>query len=203
MFEQFTPEARTVVVDAQEHARKLGHHWIGCEHLLLALASTDGATGQALRHADITPERVRAEILDMIGPGPAGAASVLDTLDQDALAAIGIDLDTVRGKIEAAFGPAALRPRQPTPRLARWRRRAKCRTQDPSGHLPFTPQAKKCLEQSLHEALALHSGYLGIEHVALALIATNSSAAAHILSSIGVSTQRLRTDILDRYRQAS
>jgi ATP-dependent Clp protease ATP-binding subunit ClpA len=202
MFEQFTPDARAVVVDAQEHARRLGHRWIGCEHLLLALTSTDGPTGQALRNAAITPERVRAEILDMIGPGRADAASVFDTLDRDALAAIGIDLNTVRGKIEAAFGPAALQPRQPTPRRARWRRRTRCSTQEESGHLPFTPQAKRCLEQSLREASALHTGYLGVEHVALALIATNSSAAAHILSRIGVSTQLLRTDILDGYRQA-
>ena len=54
MSERFTPDARAVVVGGQEHARQLGHRWIGCEHLLLALASTDGATGQALRNADIT-----------------------------------------------------------------------------------------------------------------------------------------------------
>ena len=117
----------------------------------------------------------------MIGPGRAGAACVFDTLDRDALAAIGIDLDTVRGKIEAVFGPGSLRARPQTPRRARGWRRARCRTQDLSGHLPLTPWAKRCLEQSLRQALALHSG---VEHLALALIATRSSAAAHILSTI-------------------
>jgi ATP-dependent Clp protease ATP-binding subunit ClpA len=37
MFERFTPDARTVVVHAQEHARRLGHRYIGCEHLLLGI----------------------------------------------------------------------------------------------------------------------------------------------------------------------
>lgn len=115
----------------------------------------------------------------MIGPGHAGAASVF------------------------AIGLAALRPRPPTPYRARRRHRTRCRTHDPSGHLPITPRAKRCLGQSLREALAFQSGYIGVEHLALALIATRSGAAAHILSSIGVSTQRLRTDILNGYRQAS
>ena len=37
MFERFTADARKVVADAQQHARRLGHHYIGCEHLLLAV----------------------------------------------------------------------------------------------------------------------------------------------------------------------
>jgi ATP-dependent Clp protease ATP-binding subunit ClpA len=203
MFERFTPDARATVVAAQQHARLLGHRWIGCEHLLLAVASAEEPTGNALREAGVRPELVRAEILRMMGPERDTPPSLFDTLDRDALAAIGIDLDVVRGKVEEMFGPNALRPpRKPDRRW--WRRpRAGRRPRQRSGHIPFTPRAKKCLAQSLHEATELHSGYLGVEHLALALLNTKSSAAAHILSTLDVSVPELRAGILDRYRQAS
>ena len=61
-----------------------------------------------LRDQGVTPERVEAEILRTIGRGSAGSADPLRGLDGEALAAIGIDLDVVRARIEAAFGPDAL-----------------------------------------------------------------------------------------------
>ena len=108
MFERFTDGARQVVVRAQEDARRLGHNYIGCEHLLLAAAGAAEPAGVVLRGQGVTPERVEAEILRTIGPGPAGSADPLRGLDREALAAIGIDLDVVRARIEAAFGPDAL-----------------------------------------------------------------------------------------------
>ena len=107
MFERFTDGARQVVVRAQEDARRLGHNYIGCEHLLLAATETGEPAGVVLRDQGVTPERVEAEILRTIGRGSAGA-DPLRGLDREALAAIGIDLDVVRARIEAAFGPDAL-----------------------------------------------------------------------------------------------
>jgi ATP-dependent Clp protease ATP-binding subunit ClpA len=118
MFERFTDTARHVVVQAQDDARELGHGYIGCEHLLLAAAGTDEPVGAVLRDQGVTPERIKAEILRTSGPGqtadPAGG------LDAEALASIGIDLDVVRARIEAAFGPDALTRALP---VARQRRR--------------------------------------------------------------------------------
>jgi ATP-dependent Clp protease ATP-binding subunit ClpA len=114
MFERFTDGARHVVVQAQKDARRLGHNYIGCEHLLLAAAAAGEPAGAALRDQGVTPERVEAEILRTLGAGPAGPASSagpadpLRGLDREALAAIGIDLDVVRARLEAAFGPDAL-----------------------------------------------------------------------------------------------
>jgi ATP-dependent Clp protease ATP-binding subunit ClpA len=114
MFERFTDGARHVVVQAQKEARRLGHDYIGCEHLLLAAAGAAEPAGAALRHQGVTPERVEAEILRTIGrgsaglAGSAGPADPLHGLDREALAAIGIDLDLVRARLEAAFGPEAL-----------------------------------------------------------------------------------------------
>lgn len=106
MLERFTSGAREVVTAARGNALRLGHRWIGCEHLLLALSASDSQAGLILRGQGVTPERVRVEAVRLAGAGRG--VSLFDVLDADALAAIGIDLDAVRGKVEAAFGPGAL-----------------------------------------------------------------------------------------------
>ena len=51
----------------------------------------------------------------------------------------------------------------------------------PSGHIPFTPRAKKTLELALREALSLHHNYIGTEHILLGLIREGEGVAAQIL----------------------
>ena len=101
MFERFTKEAREVVVLAHEEARAPGAEAIGTEHLLLALAAQ--------------PKGTAARVLDGVGLGHAALRAELaragDGLDAAALAAIGIDLDEVRRRVEAVVrrrcaGPA-------------------------------------------------------------------------------------------------
>jgi hypothetical protein len=117
MFERFTDTARHVVAQAQEAARGLGHNYIGCEHLLLAAAAAAEPAGAVLRDQGVTPERIKAEILRASGPGQtAGPARGLDA---GALASIGINLDVVRARIEAAFGPDALTRALPAARQRR------------------------------------------------------------------------------------
>ncbi len=198
MPERFTGDARQVVVRASEQARRLGHGFIGGEHLLYGLASAGGEVGAVLRERGVTPERVEAEFVRLIGPGNTAGGSLFDTLDRDALTTLGIDLDTVRERIEAAFGPAALAPDAPAPR--RWRR---SRPRHISGQLPLTRRAKKCLESSLREAQANSGGHLGAEHIALALLAMDNGVPHRILSVIGAPAPRLGAEIRDRYRRAS
>src|SRR6478609_3932542 len=171
MLERFTGDARGVVTGARESALRLGHDWIGCEHLLLALTTTGGEVGIILRDQGITPERVTREAVRLAGAGRG--ASLSDVLDRDALASIGIDLDAVRGKVEAAFGPGAftVAPAR-RPRRRHWVRRrvrqARWAAAPASGggteaagparvpvpgersgagprRVAFTPRAKKCL----------------------------------------------------------
>ena len=231
MFERFTDAARHVVAQAQEDARRLGHNYIGCEHLLLATAAAGEPAGAVLRDQGVTPERVEAEILRTIGQGPT--ADPLGGLDRQALASIGIDLDVVRARIEAAFGPdaltgalpAACRSRRPAwgkgplAELTRRRRRRARRHAPlsagrfrqrpasagpaPGGHIPFTPRAKKSLELSLREAKALHDNYIGVQHLTLALLALNDGMVPVILTALGVPAVSLRAAILARYRKAS
>ncbi len=123
MFERFTDDARQVVVQAQADARRLGHGFIGPEHLLLATASTATPASAVLRDRGVSPERIEAEILRTIGPGQM--ADLLGGLDREALASIGIDLDEVRTRLEAAFGPDALARAVPACRRNRrpaWRK---------------------------------------------------------------------------------
>ena len=123
MFERFTDNARHIVVQAQADARRLGHSYIGCEHLLLAAAATVEPASAVLRDQGLTPERIEAEILRTLGRGQAG--DPLGGLDREALASIGIDLDVVRARIEAMLGPDALARAVPACRGSRrpaWRK---------------------------------------------------------------------------------
>jgi ATP-dependent Clp protease ATP-binding subunit ClpA len=219
MFERFTGDARNTVVQAQEHARRLGHRYIGCEHLLLAAASTGEPASAALREHGVTPQAVETEIVRLAG---LGQANLFSALDREALASIGIDLDAVRARIEAAFGsdaftragPYTCRKRRPAlrknpltqlrhPRRAGRNQHATTPGGHTTGHIPFTPRAKKSLEHSLREAKARHDNYIGVEHLTLALVAINEGAVPPILSALGASPATLRAAILDRYRQAS
>lgn len=229
MFERFTAGARRVVVQAQADARRLGHSYIGCEHLLLAVAAASEPAGAVLRDQGVTPERVEAEIVRAIGRGQA--ADPLGGIDGQALAFIGIDLDVVRARIEAAFGPDALsgavppacrsrRPawgKGPLAELAR-RRRARRHTTMPTGpggsgpqrrgpaprgHIPFTARAKKSLELSLREAKALHDDAIGVQHLTLALLSLEDGPAPVILAALGTPAASLRVAVLARYRKAS
>jgi ClpA/ClpB-like protein len=229
MFERFTDTARHVVVQAQEDARRLGHNYIGCEHLLLAAAAAGEPASAVLRDQGVTPERIEAEILRTIGRGQT--ADPLGGLDRQALAFIGIDLDVVRARIEAAFGPdaltgalpAACRSRRPAwgkgplAGLTRRRRRRRHAPRSagprgdapllpgtaPRGHIPFTPRAKKSLELSLREAQALHDNYIGVQHLSLALLALQDGMVPVILTALGAPAASLRAAILARYRKAS
>jgi hypothetical protein len=262
MFERFTVDARAIVVQAQQHARRLGHHYIGGEHILLALVSADDPASAVLGTHSITPGYVEEEIIRRVGlgpdagpvsaagTGPAPAAGPFGNVDRDALASIGIDLDAVCARIEASFGPRALiqadqavryrergprrpwaDPRRALPRRLRrsWRRGGDRRqgqrpvipapAREPgqahaarryragrpasTGHIPFTPVAKKILELSLREMVGLHDSSIGVAHIALALTAVRQGMVPDILHGADASAAVLHAEIIDRYRQAS
>ncbi|MHB8694297.1 MAG: UvrB/UvrC motif-containing protein [Solirubrobacteraceae bacterium] len=70
MFERFTERARQVVVLAQEEARTLKHNYIGTEHILLGLLREEkGLAARVLESLDITVERVRAQVVRIVGSG--------------------------------------------------------------------------------------------------------------------------------------
>ena len=69
--------------------------------------------------------------------------------------------------------------------------------QAPSGHIPFTPGAKKVLELSLREALQLNHNYIGTEHILLGLVGEGEGVAAQVLIKLGGSLSRVRDKVIE------
>jgi ATP-dependent Clp protease ATP-binding subunit ClpA len=172
MFERFTESARGVVVAAQDEARGLGHGFIGCEHLLIAVAGSDGAARSALQAAGVTQDGLRAAVIEVAGRGPGP--------DPEALATLGIDLDEVRRRVEAAFGPGALeRPRG-----------RRC-----GDSMPFTKHSKRALERSLRAATSRGDRSIRSEHILLGILDTPPGVGAEALARLGVTPERIRQEL--------
>jgi|SRR5271165_196723 len=95
-----------------------------------------------------------------------------DGVGAKALEAMQISADTVRGRIEEITGRGQVPPS--------------------TGHIPFTPRAKKVLELSLREALQLGHNYIGTEHLLLGLIHEGDGVAAQVLVGLDVELDRTR-----------
>jgi ATP-dependent Clp protease ATP-binding subunit ClpA len=164
MFERFGADARALVESAQREARRLGHDWLGTEHLLLgALADPRSEPARRLAPFGLGLARGRDDVLELVGRGGP---------DADALATLGIDLDEVRARVEATFGPGALSGRA-------------CH------EVRFTPRAKKALELALREARALGDDHLAAVHVVLGVLREGDGVGARVLARHGVERSAL------------
>ena len=195
MFERFTQAAREAVIRAQHEARELGQSPIGTEHVLLALLADPGSTTSlALKDSGLDARSVRAAIVRLVGQDPDGEVDPQtdrDAEDAAALKAIGIDLDAVRRAIEENFGPGSLRlPREDAPK----RPSLFGRFYGGSGHLPFSPRAKKVLELSLREAIRLKQNFIAPEHILLGILREGNGLACQILAEAKVDTAKLRAE---------
>jgi ATP-dependent Clp protease ATP-binding subunit ClpA len=194
MFERFTSGAREVVVQAQRQARDLGHATIGTEHLLLALlqGDQDDAAARILADSGVSPEATRSLL-----QGLWRCHQALDPADAGLLDAIGIDLQRVRHQVEATFGQGALDRGASAEgrRRRRWHRLV--------DHIPFSPRAKKVLELSLRESLALRQRHIGPEHILLGLLREGQGLAARVLVNQGLDLVDLRRRLLLLVARAS
>ncbi|MFM1994244.1 MAG: hypothetical protein RL537_933 [Actinomycetota bacterium] len=106
-------------------------------------------------------------LLGLIHEGEGVAAKALE--------ALGINLEQVREQVQDIIGQGQ---------------------QAPSGHIPFTPRAKKVLELSLREALQLGHSYIGTEHLLLGLIREGEGVAAQVLTKLGADTNKVRQQVI-------
>ena len=174
MFERFTRSAQEAVAMAQMEARALGHDSIGAEHLLLAVAAGPSDAARVLADNGATPEKLREAVREEAASAAAGPP-----IDGEALAAIGIDLQEVRRRTDAAFGEGALERSRPRRRGRR------------ASFAPFSPAAKHSLELALREALRLGDRHIGPQHVLLGVLREGSAGA--VLERAGVSLDAVRT----------
>ncbi len=106
-------------------------------------------------------------LLRLIHDGEGVAAKALESLN--------ISLEAVRSQVEEIIGQGG---------------------SSPSGHIPFTPRAKKVLELSLREALQLGHNYIGTEHILLGLIREGEGVAAQVLVKLGADLSRVRQQVI-------
>src|SRR5580658_2103799 len=197
MFERFTDRARKVVSLALNKAKERGDDQIRPVHMLYGVAAADGVAARALEVLGVDAAAVERE-LGRTGGAAASAAGVPDDTagDAEALAAIGIDLDEIRRRVEDSFGPGALERVPLTPRgPLNW-----------TGRLPLSDQAKLTLALALKEARALHHTYIGTEHVLLGLLRVaerqpHADFAAVTLRDLDLDPARVRVLVLDELRQ--
>jgi ATP-dependent Clp protease ATP-binding subunit ClpA len=105
-------------------------------------------------------------LLGLIGEGEGVAAH--------ALAASGVTLEAARSRVEQEVGRG---------------------DSTPSGHIPFTPSAKRLLELSLRQALALGHSHIGTEHVLLGLLEEGSGTGYQVVVALGASPEELRSRV--------
>lgn len=179
MFERFTTGARSTVIRAQEAARGSEDTDIRTHHLLRALSSGTGAAARVLAEYRLGPSQVDDELARV---GRRGGVT-----DEDfaALQELGIDVDAVVRKIESTHGENALVGRE---KYRARRRRA---------HLPFADEAKRALELSLREAVSLGDGYIGEEHLLLALLKA-PGLAADVMTAHGMRYPEIREAVAAR-----
>lgn len=195
------PDACLAGEQAFGHAIRLGHRYLGGEHILLALAAANTPAGAVLRAHGLTPARVEAQLTRLAGAGLFG------DLDRAALAASGIDLDAVRAHAEATFGPQALSQANQAvrrgPVISRWNpRRVRVSGAQRDGvFLPHSRSAEQALHNARQEAAARRAPAVSTGHLALGLTYADDGLVPPILAALDVPAAALRAAIGDRYGQ--
>ncbi|MET7300377.1 Clp protease N-terminal domain-containing protein [Embleya sp. NPDC005575] len=174
MFERFTDSARGVVYGSIEQSRRAGDACVEEGHMLAALLDAEGTrTSVALATIGFVASRDEIER----GLARARRRGGISHADEAALADLGIDVGEIVARVEQTHGEGALAPARRTRRLWPFGGR--------TGHVPFTPGAKKVLEQSLRESVARGQRHIGDEHILLALTA-RPGVVADLLAEYGV-----------------
>jgi ATP-dependent Clp protease ATP-binding subunit ClpC len=106
-------------------------------------------------------------LLGLVHEGEGVAAKAMESM--------GISLEAIRSQVEEIIGQGQAAP---------------------TGHIPFTPRAKKVLELSLREALQLGHNYIGTEHILLGLIREGEGVAAQVLQKLGADLNRVRQQVI-------
>jgi ATP-dependent Clp protease ATP-binding subunit ClpA len=157
------PQAEPYLALGATESRRLGHNYVGTEHVLLVLVrDREGGARRVLQQLGVTADAVEEALSPCIGGGAP-------KIDPDALATLGIDFEAVRERLEETFGPGALE-------------------QTGAACLGIAPRLKRAFAYAVDYA---DGRPLGDEHILLGMLSVPDSLAAHILSQLGVTLPKV------------
>jgi ATP-dependent Clp protease ATP-binding subunit ClpC len=173
MFEKFTVYAKRAIMLAEEESMALGQEFLGTEHLLLGMIGVpQSGASQVLGGHGVTLTRAREQTVEILRD-----AGVPTSTSTEALASIGIDIEEVRRRMDETFGPGRFRYPRPV----------------------YSPRARKMLEQTVQEAVALGQvETIDTEHMLLGMLPDTDSLGVRVLTALGLDTAALRPEILAR-----
>jgi ATP-dependent Clp protease ATP-binding subunit ClpA len=191
VFERCDENTMAVFDTALAEARRLGHNYVGTEHLLLAL----------MRHREILPDTVAA-LLPRDTDVAAALASVLDgppPRDAELLKTLGIDLDKVRSAVRRAFGDDAIerlgrpvhQPWQP------WRRPSRRCMSLLAGGMGVAPRVKQAFEHARRDADQRRRPSIDPAGLLLGMVEVEDAMSNRLLREVGIDPSAVRRALLD------
>ena len=212
--QRMTPGARAVFRGGFEHAVRLGHRHLGTEHLLLALVGGDHPAAAVLRAHGLRPDRVEDQLVRLGGGG------IFSGLDESSLSSIGIDLEVVRQRALASFGPEALARAgtavgadgagQRAAGAARWipgiartppgawdRGLAHGGAVDGRVFLPHSPDVGELLRGAQEAGLLEPAAPLDVRRLAIGLLSVTGGPVPPVLAALGVRGPALRAAVAE------
>lgn len=192
MFERCDEQTMMVFEGAVAEARRLGHNYVGTEHLLVAL----------VQHRHLLPEPVAALLpeLEVLHAALASAMAGPPTHDAELLQTLGIDLDHVRSAVRATFGDEA------TERLGRrqvhqpwqpWRRPTRRCMSVLAGAMGVAPRAKQAFEEARLDADRRQRPAIDPAGLLLGMVEVEDAMSNRLLQDIGIDPSRVRRALLD------
>jgi ATP-dependent Clp protease ATP-binding subunit ClpA len=192
-----TPRSKKVIELAVDEARRLNHHYIGTEHLLLGLVREgEGIASGVLQGFGLDLQRVRRETLAVLNKASTKSTSEpvledssiagdVEATDQGVAITLGPLQEATDQGVAITLGPLqdeddriAENTGDPTDRFAR-----------------FTVRAKRVLSYSQEEAQRFQHNYIGTEHLLLGLVREQGGIAAHVLHNLGVELNKVRSAV--------
>ena len=186
MFEQCDGDTRGIVEAALAEARRVGHNYLGTEHLLLALAQRPALLPQPVASLLPPAETVRAALFATVGGPRQGEAELLRT--------VGIDLDAVRLAVRRTFGDEAVerlgrpvhQPWQP------WRRPSRRCTSLLAGNMGVAPRVKQAFELARRRAARRPAGAIDPAGLLLGMIEVEDAVSNRLLREAGIEPSHIR-----------
>jgi ATP-dependent Clp protease ATP-binding subunit ClpA len=191
VFDRCDADTMAVIDLAVKESRRLGHDWLGTEHVLVAFGQRSDLLPKAAARFLPEPTAIQAALARLVSPPPPGTAPEL-------LKTVGVDLDEVRASVRQTFGGEALdrlsrrrvhQPWQP------WRRPSRRCTHLLSGTMGMAPRLKQAFERARkegdHRPTAIAPGTLLI-----AMIDVEDALSNRLLRDLGVDPQQLRQAVL-------